>query len=175
MLAGQARTEAEAGFGDGSLYIGRVVERSRHIEVQVLADHHGNVVHLWERECSVQRRHQKLIEESPAPNLPEEIRRNMCEAAVRMIRAAEYTNAGTVEFIVDQEGNYYFIEVNARIQVEHPVTEMVTGIDLSKAQLLIAAGEPLPFKKEDIVCAGASSECRSNSEDHKKNFQLSLG
>ncbi|MCH8044671.1 MAG: acetyl-CoA carboxylase biotin carboxylase subunit [Planctomycetes bacterium] len=171
----QARTEAEAAFGDGSLYIERFVERSRHIEVQVLADHHGNVVHLWERECSVQRRHQKLIEESPAPNLPEEIRRNMCEAAVRMIRAAEYTNAGTVEFILDREGNFYFIEVNARIQVEHPVTEMVTGIDLIKSQIRIAAGEPLPFSQDDIPQRGAAIECRINAEDPANGFRPSPG
>ena len=171
----QARTEAEAAFGDGSLYIERYVERPRHIEVQVLADHHGNVVHLWERECSVQRRHQKLIEESPAPNLPEEIRRNMCEAAVRMIRAADYTNAGTVEFILDREGNFFFIEVNARIQVEHPVTEAVTGVDLIKAQIRIAAGEPLPLAQDDIPQRGAAIECRINAENPAKGFQPSPG
>jgi acetyl-CoA carboxylase biotin carboxylase subunit len=167
----QARTEAIAAFGDGSLYLERFLDRSRHVEVQVLADHHGNVVHLWERECSVQRRHQKLIEESPAVNLPEETRTAMCDAAVRMIKMANYTNAGTVEFIVDKDNNFYFIEVNARIQVEHPVTEMVTGIDLIKSQIRIASGEPLSFSQEEIPCTGAAIECRINAEDPAKKFQ----
>ena len=171
----QARTEAEAAFGDGGLYIERFVDRPRHVEVQVLADHHGHAVHLWERECSVQRRHQKLIEESPAPNLPAEVRGAMCDAAVRLIQSAGYTNAGTVEFIVDAEGNFYFIEVNARIQVEHPVTEMVTGVDLIKAQIRVAAGEPLPFAQEEIVSRGAAIECRINAEDPAKGFHPSPG
>ncbi|MEK6248499.1 MAG: ATP-grasp domain-containing protein, partial [Planctomycetales bacterium] len=171
----QAKVEAQAAFGDGSVYLEKYIEHPRHIEVQVVADHHGNVVHLWERDCSVQRRHQKLIEESPASQLPSEAREAMCQAAVRMIRAADYTNAGTVEFIVDSEGNFFFIEVNARIQVEHPVTEMVTGIDLIKTQLRIASGEPLPFKQEDIVTQGVALECRINAEDPQKNFQPSPG
>ena len=171
----QARTEAEAAFGDGSIYLEKYIEHPRHVEVQVLADHHGNVVHLWERDCSTQRRHQKLIEESPSPCLSAETRVAMCEAAVRLIKAAGYTNAGTVEFIVDGQGNYYFIEVNARIQVEHPVTEMVTGIDLIKSQIRIASGEPLPFAQADIVARGAAIECRINAEDPKKNFQPSPG
>ncbi|HEV7222282.1 MAG TPA: biotin carboxylase N-terminal domain-containing protein, partial [Pirellulales bacterium] len=141
----QAQTEAAAAFGDASIYLEKYVERPRHVEVQVLADHHGNAVHLWERDCTMQRRHQKVIEESPAPQLPPEVRQSICESAVRLIKMAGYTNAGTVEFIVDRRHNFYFIEVNARIQVEHPVTEMVTGIDLIKAQLRVAAGEPLPF------------------------------
>ncbi|MFP6666480.1 MAG: acetyl-CoA carboxylase biotin carboxylase subunit [Pirellulales bacterium] len=171
----QAKVEAEAAFGDGSVYLEKYIEHPRHIEVQVVADQHGSAVHLWERECSVQRRHQKLIEESPAPNLAEDKRLAMCEAAVRMIHAADYSNAGTVEFIVDTEGNFYFIEVNARIQVEHPVTEMVTGVDLIKTQLLIASGEPLPMKQEDIRLNGAAIECRINAEDPGKNFQPSSG
>src|SRR5215467_5579220 len=134
----QAAAEAEAAFGNAGIYLERYIERPRHVEVQVLADQHGNAVHLFERECSTQRRHQKLIEESPAAHLTPETRRAMCEAAVRLVKTAGYTNAGTVEFIVDQNGNFYFIEVNARIQVEHPVTEMVTGIDLIKAQIRIA-------------------------------------
>jgi acetyl-CoA carboxylase biotin carboxylase subunit len=157
------------------VYLEKYVERPRHVEVQILADHHGNVVYLWERDCSTQRRHQKLIEESPAPNLPEEKRRAMCEAAVRLIRAAKYTNAATVEFIVDQEANFYFIEVNARIQVEHPVTEMVTGIDLIKSQIAIAAGEPLRFRQEDIVARGVAIECRINAENPDRKFQPSPG
>ncbi len=150
----QAQAEAEAAFGDGSIYLEKYVEHPRHVEVQMLADHHGNVVHLWERDCSMQRRHQKLIEESPvAASVRRKRAMAMCEAAVRLIKAADYTNAGTVEFIVDGQGNFYFIEVNARIQVEHPVTEMVTGIDLIKAQIRVAAGEPLPFTQADIVSA----------------------
>ncbi len=171
----QARTEAAAAFGDGSIYLEKYIEHPRHVEVQVLADHHGNVLHLWERDCSTQRRHQKLIEESPSPCLSAETRVAMCESAVRLIKSAGYTNAGTVEFIVDGKGNFYFIEVNARIQVEHPVTEMVTGIDLIKSQIRIAAGEPLSLAQSDIVARGAAIECRINAEDPKKNFQPSPG
>lgn len=171
MALQQARSEAEAAFGDGSIYLEKYIERPRHVEVQILADHHGHVVHLWERDCSTQRRHQKLIEESPSPRLTPETRAAMCEAAVRLAKTAEYTNAGTVEFIVDDAGKFYFIEVNARIQVEHPVTEMVTGIDLIKAQIRVAAGEPLPFQQSDIVQSGAVIECRINAEDPAKNFQ----
>jgi acetyl-CoA carboxylase biotin carboxylase subunit len=167
----QARNEAQAAFGDDAMYVEKYVERPRHVEVQVLADHHGNVIHLWERECSTQRRHQKLIEESPAPNLPDEVRQQMCEAAVRLIRGAEYTNAGTVEFIVDHDFNFYFIEVNARIQVEHPVTEMVTGVDLIKSQIAIASGEPLKLTQDQVTCRGAAIECRINAENVEKNFQ----
>jgi acetyl-CoA carboxylase biotin carboxylase subunit len=167
----QAQAEAQAAFGNSDVYLEKYVERPRHVEVQILADQHGNVVHLWERECSTQRRHQKLIEESPAPNLPQETREAMCEAAVRLIRNANYTNAGTVEFIVDQENNFYFIEVNARIQVEHPVSEVITGIDLIRSQLAIASGEPLPFRQSDIVQRGAAIECRINAEDPDRRFQ----
>ena len=166
-----AKAEAEAAFGNAGVYLEKFIERPRHVEVQVLADHQGNVVHLWERDCSTQRRHQKLIEESPAPNLPEQIRGEMCDAAVRLVNQAEYTNAGTVEFIVDQENNFYFIEVNARIQVEHPVSEMVTGIDLIKAQISVAAGDTLPVKQSDIELRGAAIECRINAENPDKNFQ----
>ena len=171
----QARTEAEGAFGDGSVYLEKYIEHPRHVEVQVLADHHGNTVHLWERDCSVQRRHQKLIEESPSPHLTDKIRKHMCEAAVKLVKSAKYTNAGTVEFIVDKQGNYYFIEVNARIQVEHPVTEMVTGIDLIKAQIRVASGEPLPFSQSDIKPHGVAIECRINAEDPAKKFQPSPG
>lgn len=167
----QARAEAEAAFGNGGVYLEKFIERPRHIEVQVIADHHGKVVHLFERDCSTQRRHQKLIEESPAPNLSPKQRQAICKAAVRMIKGADYTNAGTVEFIVDQNSDFYFIEVNARIQVEHPVTEMVTGVDLIRAQISVAAGEPLPFQQKDIKINGVAIECRINAEDPSKNFQ----
>ena len=171
----QAQAEAEAAFGNADIYLEKYVEHPRHVEVQVLADHHGNVVHLWERDCTMQRRHQKLIEESPAPRLDPNTRTAMCDAAVRLVRAAKYTNAGTVEFIVDPAGNFYFIEMNARIQVEHPVTEMVTGIDLIKAQILVAAGEKLPFRQEEIVQRGAAIECRINAEDPEKRFRPTPG
>ena len=167
----QAQAEAQAAFGNAGVYLEKFIDRPRHVEVQIIADLHGNVCHLFERDCSVQRRHQKLIEESPSPNLPPETRNAICEAAVRLIRSAGYHNAGTVEFIVDRENKFYFIEVNARIQVEHPVTEMVTGIDLIKTQIRVAAGEPLPFKQSDIAITGASMECRINAEDPSKNFQ----
>jgi acetyl-CoA carboxylase biotin carboxylase subunit len=167
----QARTEAQAAFGNAGVYLEKFIERPRHVEVQIVADHHGNVCHLFERECSTQRRHQKLIEESPAPRLPQDARSAMCEAAVRMVREAGYTNAGTVEFIVDQSDKFYFIEVNARIQVEHPVTEMVTGIDLIKTQIRVAAGEPLPFSQQAIIPRGAAIECRINAENPDRNFQ----
>ncbi len=171
----QARSEAGAAFGDASVYIERYIEHPRHIEVQILADHHGHVLHLWERDCTLQRRHQKVIEESPAPMLDDSQRRAICESAVRLIRSAHYTNAGTVEFIVDRAGNFYFIETNARIQVEHPVTEMVTGIDLIKSQIRIAAGEPLPMAQEDVKSVGVAMECRINAEDPKRHFQPSPG
>lgn len=167
----QAQTEAQAAFGNAGVYLEKFVDRPRHVEVQIIADHHGNVCHLYERDCSVQRRHQKLIEESPSPLLSSKTRTAICEAAARLVAAANYQNAGTVEFIVDQEDNFYFIEVNARIQVEHPVTEMVTGIDLIQSQIRVAAGEPLPFRQADIRLQGAAMECRINAEDPTKNFQ----
>lgn len=167
----QAQAEAEAAFGNSGVYLEKYIESPRHIEVQIIADQQGNTVHLWERDCTTQRRHQKLIEESPAPFLNSKTRAAICEAAVRMVKAANYYNAGTVEFITDREGNFYFIEVNARIQVEHPVTEMVTGIDLIKAQIRVAAGEPLPFKQKDITHTGVAIECRINAEDPARNFQ----
>jgi acetyl-CoA carboxylase biotin carboxylase subunit len=171
----QAQTEAQAAFGNAGVYLEKFIDRPRHVEVQIIADHHGNAVHLFERECSTQRRHQKLIEESPAPRLPMQRKLAMCEAAVRLVKQANYTNAGTVEFIVDQNDNFYFIEVNARIQVEHPVTELVTGIDLIKTQIRVAAGEPLPFTQADIKPRGAAIECRINAENPDRNFQPSPG
>ena len=171
----QAQAEAEAAFGSGDIYLEKYIENPRHVEVQVLADNHGHVVHLWERDCTLQRRHQKLIEESPAPRLDADTRQAMCEIAVRIVQAANYTNAGTVEFIVDRSGRHYFIEMNARIQVEHPVTEMVTGIDLIKAQILVAAGEELPFRQEEIRQTGVVLECRINAEDPEKHFRPTPG
>jgi acetyl-CoA carboxylase biotin carboxylase subunit len=171
----QAQAEAEAAFGNPDIYLEKYVEHPRHVEVQVLADRHGNAVHLWERDCTMQRRHQKLIEESPAPQLAPETRTAVCESAVRLIQAANYSNAGTVEFIVDRHGHYYFIEVNARIQVEHPVTEMITGIDLIQAQIRVAAGERLWFQQGDVRQEGAAIECRINAEDTEKNFRPTPG
>lgn len=167
----QAQTEAKAAFGNPGVYLEKYIDRPRHVEVQIIADQHGNVVHLHERDCSVQRRHQKLIEESPSPRLPEATRKAMCDAAVRMVQQANYYNAATVEFIVDQQDQFYFIEVNARIQVEHPVSEMVSGIDLIKAQILVAAGQKLPFQQSQIQPRGAAIECRINAEDPDRNFQ----
>ena len=166
-----ASAEAEKAFSNAGVYLEKFVERPRHVEVQILADSHGNAVHLWERDCSMQRKHQKLIEESPAPNLPGDIRDKICTAAVRLVKYAGYQNAGTVEFIVDQDHNFYFIEVNARIQVEHPVTEMVTGIDLIKQQILIAAGESLSFTQDDVPCHGSAIELRINAEDPENDFR----
>ena len=171
----QAQTEAAAAFGNAGVYLEKFIENPRHVEVQIIADLHGNVVHLWERDCSTQRRHQKLIEESPAPNLPADVRSSICESAVRLIKKANYTNAATVEFIVDKDHNFFFIEVNARIQVEHPVSEMVTGIDLIKSQIRVAAGEKLAFKQEEIQTHGVAIECRINAENPDKNFQPSAG
>jgi acetyl-CoA carboxylase biotin carboxylase subunit len=170
-----ARQEAEAAFKDGSVYLEKYIEKPRHVEVQFLGDRQGNVVHLWERDCSLQRRHQKLVEESPAPNLPEKVRARMCHAAVRLAQAAGYYNAGTCEFLLDQQNNFYFIEVNARIQVEHPVTELVTGIDLVREQIRIAAGEPLTFRQRDVVHRGVAIECRINAEDPAAGFRPSPG
>jgi acetyl-CoA carboxylase, biotin carboxylase subunit len=170
-----ARQEAERAFKDGSVYLEKYVEQPRHVEVQILADRYGNTVHLWERDCTLQRRHQKLVEESPAPNLPPEVRAEMCRAAVRLAQAAGYQSAGTCEFLVDRQHHFYFIEVNARIQVEHPVTELVTGIDLVREQIRIAAGEPLRFRQEEVPQRGVAMECRINAEDPAAGFRPSPG
>ncbi|MGL6225207.1 MAG: acetyl-CoA carboxylase biotin carboxylase subunit [Thermoguttaceae bacterium] len=171
----QAVQEASAAFGNGEIYLEKYIRNPRHVEVQIIADNFGNVLHLWERDCSMQRRHQKLIEETPAPLMKESTRRAICESAKKLVQGANYTNAGTVEFIVDENENFYFIEMNARIQVEHPVTELVTGIDLIKAQILVAAGEKLPWKQEDIVHRGCAIECRINAEDPDHQYRPSPG
>ncbi|MBK1877929.1 acetyl-CoA carboxylase biotin carboxylase subunit [Pelagicoccus mobilis] len=170
-----ARSEAEKAFGNGEVLIEKYIENPRHIEFQVLADQHGNVVHLGERDCSIQRRHQKLIEEAPSPFVSEDLRKRMGEAAVAATKAANYEGAGTIEFLVDPDGNFYFLEMNTRIQVEHPVTEEVTGIDLIKQQLLVAQGEKLAFKQEDIKITKHAIECRINAEDPARNFIPSPG
>ncbi|MCD6364974.1 MAG: acetyl-CoA carboxylase biotin carboxylase subunit [Planctomycetes bacterium] len=171
----QAQAEAEIAFKDKRLYMEKCVENFRHIEVQLLGDHHGNLIHLFERECSVQRRRQKLIEETPAPGLREDLRQEICDAAVRVAKDAGYYSAGTVEFMLDGAENFYFLEVNARVQVEHPITEMVTGIDLVKWQLRVAAGEKLTMTQSDVVRRGASIECRINAEDPDNDYRPSPG
>src|SRR3954453_24065642 len=171
----QAQAEAENAFKDSTVYIEKYVELGRQVEVQILADHHGNAVHLWERDCSLQRRHQKLVEEWPGPVLKSKVRESLCTAAVRLIKAAGYTNAGTVEFLVDKDQNFYLLEVNARIQVEHPVTEQVTGIDLIKEQIRVAAGLPLSFRQKDVKQTGHAIEMRINAEDPARNFAPSPG
>ncbi|MBN1587782.1 MAG: acetyl-CoA carboxylase biotin carboxylase subunit [Candidatus Omnitrophica bacterium] len=166
-----AQAEAEAAFGNAGVYIEKYVERHKHVEVQVLADEHGNVVHLGERDCTVQRRHQKLIEESPSPAIDNKLRRKITRVTVKGVKAAGYSNAGTVEYILDAEGNFYFMEMNTRLQVEHPVSELVTGIDIVKEQIRVAAGEKLSFKQEEIQFTGSAIECRINAEDPDDDFR----
>ena len=170
-----AQQEAIKGFSDDSMYMEKYIEKPRHIEFQILADEHGNVVHLGERDCSIQRRHQKVIEEAPSIAIDEKLRKSMGEAAIKAAKACSYVNAGTIEFLLDKDKNFYFMEMNTRIQVEHPVTELVTGVDLIKAQINIAAGKPLGLKQEDIVIRGHAIECRINAENPKFNFRPSPG
>ena len=165
-----AKSETKAAFGDDSLYMEKLIEHARHIEIQILGDSFGNVVHLGERDCSLQRRNQKVLEECPSPALDEATRKAMGEAAVRAAKAVGYESAGTIEFLYDRQGKFYFMEMNTRIQVEHPVTEMVTGIDIVKEQIRIAEGNPLPFAQEDIHLRGHAIECRINAEDPDRNF-----
>jgi acetyl-CoA carboxylase, biotin carboxylase subunit len=170
-----ARSEAERSFGDSEVYIEKAILNPRHIEMQVLADEHGNTVYLGERECSLQRRHQKVLEEAPSPIVDVDMRRRMGEVAVRVAQSASYTNAGTVEFLVDEQKNFYFLEMNTRLQVEHPVTELITGLDLVHLQIRIAAGEKLPFKQDDMRIRGHAIECRIYAEDPDNNYFPSPG
>jgi acetyl-CoA carboxylase biotin carboxylase subunit len=172
---GAARAEAEAAFGNGSVYLEKLILEPRHVEVQVIADNAGNALHFYERDCTIQRRHQKMIEESPCPVLDERDREELCNAALRIIKQAKYVNAATVEFLLDGDKKFYFIEVNRRIQVEHPVTEMVTGHDLIKWQLKIAAGQPIELSQRKIKHTGVAIECRINAEDPANNFVSSPG
>ena len=165
-----AQMESVKGFSDDTMYIEKYIEKPRHIEFQIMADKFGNVVHLGERDCSIQRRHQKVLEESPSAAISQELRNRMGEVAVRAAKAVGYENAGTIEFLLDKHKNFYFMEMNTRIQVEHPVTEMVTGLDLIKEQIRIAAGEPLSIRQEDVAIAGHAIECRINAENPAKNF-----
>lgn len=170
-----AQREAEAAFKDPSIYIEKYVENTRHVEVQIFGDNYGNIIHLGERDCTLQRRHQKIIEESPSPGISERLREEICKSAIKIARAVNYKNAGTVEFLVDKEGNYYFIEVNTRLQVEHPVTEMVTGIDLVKQQIKVAYGERLNLKQKKVQMQGVSIECRIYAEDPYNGFRPQPG
>jgi acetyl-CoA carboxylase, biotin carboxylase subunit len=174
-LVAQAAMEADAAFGDASLYVEKLLVDARHVEVQVLGDAHGNIIHLFERECSLQRRRQKLLEESPSPGLDGETRSVMTAAALRIARAVSYENAGTIEFLLDGDGAFYFIEMNTRIQVEHPVTELVTGIDLVKEQLRVAQGDPLTIAQDEVAVDGAAIEVRINAEDPERSFLPSPG
>jgi acetyl-CoA carboxylase biotin carboxylase subunit len=171
----ETKAAAQALFGDGRVYVERYLDKARHVEIQILADTHGNVIQLGERDCSAQRRHQKLVEESPAPGLPDRVRDAMGRAAVRGARSAGYVGAGTFEFLVDETGSFYFMEVNCRIQVEHPVTEMVTGIDLVQEQIRVAAGERLRIRQQDVALRGAAVECRINVEDPDRGFAPAPG
>jgi len=174
-LLESARREAEAAFGDGNVYLEKLIEGARHIEFQILADTQGNVIHLGERECSLQRRHQKLLEESPSPFMNDELRVRMGEVACKAAQSVDYLNAGTIEFLVDKDENFYFLEMNTRLQVEHPVTELVTGIDIVKEQIRIARGRKLRYTQEDIQMNGWAMECRINAEDPYANFIPSTG
>lgn len=165
-----AQSETLAAFGDDQMYMEKVIENARHIEVQVLGDRHGNVIHLGERDCSLQRKNQKVLEEAPSPAISEEVREKMCESAVRAAKAAGYESAGTIEFLYDTQGNYYFMEMNTRIQVEHPITEMITGVDIVKEQIRIAEGKKLSYSQDEIQISGHAIECRINAENPEKNF-----
>ena len=174
-LLASARREAKSSFGDGNVYLEKLLEGARHIEIQILADQNGNVTYLGERDCSIQRRHQKLIEETPSPIMDKELRKKMGTVAVKAAQSVDYVNAGTIEFLVDKDKNFYFLEMNTRLQVEHPVTELVTGIDIVAEQIRIARGRQLSYKQEDIIIRGHAIECRINAEDPYNGFMPSTG
>ncbi|MEQ8770813.1 MAG: acetyl-CoA carboxylase biotin carboxylase subunit [Phycisphaerales bacterium] len=171
----KARQEAAAAFGNGAVFIEKFLEHARHVEVQVLGDKHGNAVHLWERDCSMQRRHQKVIEEAPGPGIERKKIEEVCKNAAKLIKSADYAGAATVEFLMDDKQNFYMLEVNTRVQVEHPVTEMITGVDIVKESIRIAAGEPVSVKQKDVKVRGHAIECRICAEDHTKDFMPSAG
>ena len=171
----QAQQEAAAAFGNGAVFIEKFLERARHVEVQVLGDKHGHAVHLFERDCSMQRRHQKLIEEAPGPGIDRKKLREVSESAARLVRAADYAGAATVEFLMDEKQNFFMLEVNTRVQVEHPVTEMITGVDIMEMSIRIAAGEPIPFRQRDVEVKGHAIECRINAEDPDRGFMPCAG
>lgn len=170
-----AQSEAEAAFGDSEIYMEKFLENPRHIEIQIAADNYGNAIYLGERDCSIQRRHQKIIEETPSPAVDSRLRKKLGELCIRGVKAINYQNVGTIEFLLDNDGSFYFMEMNTRIQVEHPITEEVTGIDLVRLQILLAAGEKLKLKQEDIQMKGSAIECRINAEDPDKDFLPSPG
>jgi acetyl-CoA carboxylase biotin carboxylase subunit len=171
----KAQQEAQAAFGNGAVFIEKFLEHARHVEVQVLGDKHGNAIHLWERDCSMQRRHQKVIEEAPGPGIDRKKIEKVCESAARLVKSANYAGAATVEFLMDDKQNFYMLEVNTRVQVEHPVTEMITGVDIVQMSIRIAAGEPIPYKQKDIEIRGHAIECRINAEDPDRDFMPSAG
>ncbi|MBL4809901.1 MAG: acetyl-CoA carboxylase biotin carboxylase subunit [Phycisphaerales bacterium] len=171
----KAQQEALAAFGNGGVFVEKFLEHARHIEIQTIGDKHGNAIHLYERDCSMQRRHQKIIEEAPAPLVERKKIEKVCQAAAKLIKSADYSGAATVEFLMDQEQNFYMLEVNTRVQVEHPITEAITGVDIVKMSIQVAAGEEIPYKQKDIQIQGHAIECRINAEDHTKDFRPSAG
>ncbi|MFG0245098.1 MAG: acetyl-CoA carboxylase biotin carboxylase subunit [Phycisphaerales bacterium JB052] len=172
---GKAQQEALAAFGNGAVFIEKFLEHARHVEVQTIGDKHGNAIHLWERDCSMQRRHQKVIEEAPGPNIERKKIEKICEAAAKLVKSAQYSGAATVEFLMDDKQNFYMLEVNTRVQVEHPVTEMITGVDIVKMSIMVAAGEKIPYKQKEIKVHGHAIECRICAEDYTKDFRPSAG
>lgn len=171
----KAQQEAQAAFGNGAVFIEKFLERARHVEVQVLGDKHGHAVHLWERDCSMQRRHQKIVEEAPGPGIDRKKIEEVCKSAAKLVRSADYSGAATVEFLMDDKQNFYMLEVNTRVQVEHPVTEMITGVDIVKETIRVASGEPLSVRQKDVKIQGHAIECRINAEDPARNFMPSAG
>ncbi len=171
----KAQQEAQAAFGNGAVFIEKFLEHARHVEVQTIGDKHGNAIHLWERDCSMQRRHQKVIEEAPGPGIERKKIEKICESAAKLVKSADYSGAATVEFLMDDKQNFYMLEVNTRVQVEHPVTEMITGVDIVKMSIMVAAGEKIPYKQKEIKVNGHAIECRICAEDHTKDFRPSAG